>query len=500
METQDEHLIFDINNQGHQEVKDFLQHCRLLQYLEVFIAEGFESLPSLIEVTEDDMIAMGVKRGHRRLIQRDIVTTRGMSYNIQSPPYTDKIDSHHHRFKTSMVFYQPPEGNHQHQHYYRPEHQHSPSSVNNVPSTTILNISSPTSVEAGLSSTDSSSSCTNSNNSTDKLHNSPSSSSSSSDNNNNNNNNNMIIQHQAKRKYRKRPKPDLNAPAKPPSAYVMFSNHLRAEMKNQNLTFAEISKIIGEKWKSLSAEKKDGYELTAMQAKDAYLIEMQQYARTPEYRRYRDYLKNFKEKQAVAHQLTLRQSRRRYSNRLESPSSGESLMDSSSNSIEPSDSGIQTGTDISESSSSNDNTIGTDPQGQMFLMKLPQQSSAVCDSNNLIRQNNQDKIDNKTKNKVLSIESEKNNNYSLILSSLSFKLDNINSSKNNNNNNSNNNNGSTITNKSHITISTFQQNRIRPVCSESCIPMNKQQNTTTEPSSAITTVTRTTLRLRRHSF
>ena len=47
METQDEHLTFDINNQGHQEVKDFLQHCRLLQYLEVFIAEGFESLPSV---------------------------------------------------------------------------------------------------------------------------------------------------------------------------------------------------------------------------------------------------------------------------------------------------------------------------------------------------------------------------------------------------------------------------------------------------------------------
>ena len=68
-------------------------------------------------------------------------------------------------------------------------------------------------------------------------------------------------------------------------------------------------------------------------------------------------------------------------------------MDSSSNSIEQSESGIHTGADIGESSSNssgggssvNDTNAGTDPQGQMFLLKLPQQTSAVCASNNLIR-------------------------------------------------------------------------------------------------------------------
>ena len=47
MEPQDDHLIFDPNDQGHRDIKEFFQHCRLLQYIEVFIAEGFESLPSV---------------------------------------------------------------------------------------------------------------------------------------------------------------------------------------------------------------------------------------------------------------------------------------------------------------------------------------------------------------------------------------------------------------------------------------------------------------------
>ena len=40
-------LLYDMNNSGHLEVKDFLQQCRLLQYLDTFIAEGFESLPAV---------------------------------------------------------------------------------------------------------------------------------------------------------------------------------------------------------------------------------------------------------------------------------------------------------------------------------------------------------------------------------------------------------------------------------------------------------------------
>ncbi|KAI9244361.1 hypothetical protein BDA99DRAFT_529144 [Phascolomyces articulosus] len=378
MESQDEQLAFDINNQGHQEVKNFFQQCRLLQYLEVFINEGFESLPALFEVTEEDMIAMGVKRGHRRLIQRDIVTVRGMTFHVSSPQqhHNNTANNNHcnqnHPFQTSMKFYhQHPEGD-CHSHYYPQQHRHHspPSSVN------VSTISSPTSIETTLSPTDSSSSPSTRSNSNNAL-------SSSSDNGNTNKNNNtVIIQHQVKRKYRKKPKPDQNAPIKPSSAYVMFSNFIRAEMKHQNKSFTEISKIIGEQWKNLSTEKKHDYELTAMRAKDAYLIEIQHYARTQEYRNYQKYLKTFKEKQAVSHQSNLREkNRRRALNRLDSPSS-DSIGDSSSNSMEHLDSGNQTATDTSESSSSSGNgthPMRTDPQEQVFLLKLPRpQTASTC--------------------------------------------------------------------------------------------------------------------------
>lgn len=87
-----------------------------------------------------------------------------------------------------------------------------------------------------------------------------------------------------KRRYRRHPKPDKNAPPKPPSAYVMFSNHARSKIKDQNLTFSDIAKIIGEQWKHLSSEEKQAYERPAMQAKDEYLVRLEQYRQTQEYK------------------------------------------------------------------------------------------------------------------------------------------------------------------------------------------------------------------------
>jgi hypothetical protein len=73
---------------NHHGVSDFLDHCHLNQYLDIFLSEGFDSVTSvkirsekknlldvysnlfylqLLEITEEDMIFMGVKRGHRRV-------------------------------------------------------------------------------------------------------------------------------------------------------------------------------------------------------------------------------------------------------------------------------------------------------------------------------------------------------------------------------------------------------------------------------------------------
>ncbi|KAK9679202.1 hypothetical protein K7432_016367 [Basidiobolus ranarum] len=99
-----------------------------------------------------------------------------------------------------------------------------------------------------------------------------------------------------KRKYRRHPKPDKNAPEKPASAYVMFSNKVRAELKDQNMSFTEIAKIVGDRWKSISREEKDQVEQSAAQAREGYYEALRSYKETNEYKEYQDYLAEFRRK------------------------------------------------------------------------------------------------------------------------------------------------------------------------------------------------------------
>ncbi|KAG9249912.1 high mobility group, superfamily, partial [Emericellopsis atlantica] len=101
-----------------------------------------------------------------------------------------------------------------------------------------------------------------------------------------------------KRKYRRHPKPDENAPERPPSAYVLFSNKMRDDLKGHNLTFTEIAKLVGENWQSLPPHEKEAYESQANAAKEKYHRDLAQYKKTPEYRKYQVYLQDFKDKQA----------------------------------------------------------------------------------------------------------------------------------------------------------------------------------------------------------
>ncbi|KAI9167003.1 High mobility group protein 20A [Paramyrothecium foliicola] len=101
-----------------------------------------------------------------------------------------------------------------------------------------------------------------------------------------------------KRKYRRHPKPDENAPERPPSAYVLFSNKMREDLKSQNLTFTEIAKLVGEHWQNLDPAEKEIYESQANAAKDKYHQDLAEYKKTSEYRKYSQYLQEFKERQA----------------------------------------------------------------------------------------------------------------------------------------------------------------------------------------------------------
>ncbi|KAH7162781.1 hypothetical protein B0J13DRAFT_19778 [Dactylonectria estremocensis] len=106
----------------------------------------------------------------------------------------------------------------------------------------------------------------------------------------------------AKRKYRRHPKPDENAPERPPSAYVLFSNKMREDLKSQNLSFTEIAKLVGENWQNLEAAEKEAYESRANADKEKYHRDLMEYKKTPEYKKYIQYIHEFKDKQAKQNQ------------------------------------------------------------------------------------------------------------------------------------------------------------------------------------------------------
>jgi hypothetical protein len=87
-----------------------------------------------------------------------------------------------------------------------------------------------------------------------------------------------------KRKYHRHAKPDTNAPLKPPSAYVMFSNDVRAELKQQNKSFTDLAKIIGDRWKNITPEEKELYETNALHSREEYLRKLEEYHKTDSFK------------------------------------------------------------------------------------------------------------------------------------------------------------------------------------------------------------------------
>lgn len=113
-----------------------------------------------------------------------------------------------------------------------------------------------------------------------------------------------------KRKYQRHAKPDRNAPIRPPSAYIMFSNDSRMKLKDQKLSFAELAKTVGDQWKNMSPGEKQGYERKAMMAKDEYSAALENYRQTDEHKRYQEYLKDFKKRQEDSNRMVERARKR----------------------------------------------------------------------------------------------------------------------------------------------------------------------------------------------
>ncbi|KAF2156785.1 hypothetical protein K461DRAFT_289163 [Myriangium duriaei CBS 260.36] len=100
----------------------------------------------------------------------------------------------------------------------------------------------------------------------------------------------------AKRKYRRHPKPDPNAPERPPSAYVLFSNRFREQIKGRGLTFSAIAKIVGEKWQDSDVRERSYCERLAQELKEDYHTKLARYKQTQDYSNYQIYLADFKER------------------------------------------------------------------------------------------------------------------------------------------------------------------------------------------------------------
>ncbi|KAG1444562.1 hypothetical protein G6F55_012278 [Rhizopus delemar] len=231
------------------------------------------------EITEEDFVALNVKRGHRRLIQREIATLNGIPKS--QPIIVNSIPPSRVMKPTSSSS------------FYAISHKD-----NNTGGESSSGYASIRSSSSPFSSV-----MIDSN--TVKETNSGKTSFDEDDENSDQSSNNGYI-----RKYKRHPKPDPNAPAKPPSAYVMFSNTARAQLKDHNLSFSDIAKIVGDRWKNLCAREKQLYERNAMRAKDEYMDAFNKYKQTQEYRDYQAYLTDFKSKQEEENKKIMRQRKR----------------------------------------------------------------------------------------------------------------------------------------------------------------------------------------------
>ncbi|KAF6813928.1 HMG box protein [Colletotrichum sojae] len=204
-----------------QELGSIFAELGISQYLDTFLDQGFDTWDTILDITESDLDALGVKLGHRRKLQRRIANSRGHApeASLVSP---------------TRASVEEPKPEAQRPEQPRPENKDGP-----------------------------------------------------------------VV---TKRKYRRHPKPDENAPERPPSAYVLFSNKMRDELKGRNLTFTEIAKLVGEHWQNLTPAEKEPYESSALKAKEKYNHDLSEYKKTPEYRKYMVYLADFKQRQANASQ------------------------------------------------------------------------------------------------------------------------------------------------------------------------------------------------------
>ncbi|KAA6407888.1 MAG: hypothetical protein FRX48_08239 [Lasallia pustulata] len=75
-------------------------------------------------------------------------------------------------------------------------------------------------------------------------------------------------------------KKDPNAPKRGLSAYMFFANEQRDNVREENpgISFGQVGKVLGERWKALNTKQREPYEAKAQADKKRYEEEKATYA------------------------------------------------------------------------------------------------------------------------------------------------------------------------------------------------------------------------------
>ncbi|KAF2737426.1 hypothetical protein EJ04DRAFT_488080 [Polyplosphaeria fusca] len=199
-------------------LSEVLDRLGLNDYFGSLKENGFDTWDRVVDITEDDLTALNFKLGHRRALQREIATFRGV-------PCSESLELD-----------------------------------TGVSDQTSLSVSALESLNGQTAS----------------------------------------VSIREKRRYRRHPRPDPNAPKKPKTAYVNFADQLRTEPDISSLSFVDIAKEVGRRWQVLPAEQKRVWESHAARAMQEFEAQMDEYKKTDSCRRYQAYLNDFKTQQAQA--------------------------------------------------------------------------------------------------------------------------------------------------------------------------------------------------------
>ncbi|KAF1951514.1 hypothetical protein CC80DRAFT_553167 [Byssothecium circinans] len=192
---------------------DVLERLKLATYHKALAKNGFYNWESVLDITEEDFTALNFKLGHRRTLQREIATWRGVPSSLSLEEKNIE--------QTSL----------------------STSALERLTRQT----STPPPRE--------------------------------------------------KRRYRRHPRADSNAPKKPKTAYVNFADELRTLPEIGSLSFVDIAREVGRRWQELPAEKKRVWESQAARAMQEFEAQMDEYKNTDNWRKYQAYLTGFKSQQ-----------------------------------------------------------------------------------------------------------------------------------------------------------------------------------------------------------